>query len=182
MQTSELKNKLNNSLEHFKSELSTIRTGRATPALIENVLVNAYESKMTIKELGSITIPDSQMIVISAWDKSLLKEIAGAIRESDLKLNPVVEGDTVKVPLPPLTEERRKEFTKLVSTKTEECKSSIRNVRQDAMKDIDKEFASKEIGEDEKFSKRKNVEEIVKEFVDRVDELAEYKKKSILEI
>ncbi|MFZ5425284.1 MAG: ribosome recycling factor [Patescibacteria group bacterium] len=182
MQTLELKKKLNTSIEFLSEELTKLRTGRATPGLIENITVNAYGANMTIKEVGSVTVPDSQLLVISPWDKSLLKNIEKSIRESDLNLNPVVDGDIVRVSIPSLTEERRKEFAKIASSKVEECKQAIRNVRQDAMKAIDKKYADKLIGEDEKFTQREEVEDVVKEYVSKAESLGEAKKKDILTV
>jgi ribosome recycling factor len=182
MLTSELKSKLEKSLEFFKSELSLIRTGRATPALIENIEVEAYASKMKLKELGAITLLDTQNLSVTAWDKGLLGAIATAIRESDLKLNPVTESDRVRVPVPALTEERRKEFAKMASAKAEETKNAMRSTRQEAMKDIDKDFADKKLGEDEKFTKKEEVEKIVKEYVTKTDELTEAKKTDLMTV
>lgn len=182
MTNSELKSKLNKSLEFLESELSQIRTGRANPSLLDDVVVEAYEAKMLLKELASITNADSQTLIISPWDRSLLDVIGKCIREGDLKLNPVVGGDSIKVSLPPLTEERRKEFAKIVSTKLEECKNSFRNIRQDAMKDVDKMFSDKEIGEDEKFALKEEIEEIIKDFTLRVEELSESKKQDLLTV
>lgn len=182
MNISELKIKLSKSIDFLKSELSQIRTGRASPSLIEAVLVDAYDSKMSIKELGTITVMDSQNLVVSPWDKALLKPIAKAVRESGLGLNPIDEPDRVRIPVPALTEERRTELSKMVSVKVEECKNSLRNVRQDAMKDIDKDFADKNISEDEKFSQKEEVEKTIKGFVEQADELGETKKKELLAI
>lgn len=182
MTTSELKSKMERSLEYLQGELSKIRTGRASPALIEEIKVTAYDSKMAIRELGSITVSDPQNLVVSPWDKNLADQIAKAIRESDLDLNPFVDDDLVRVPLPDLTEERRKEMTKRVTNKVEELKSSIRNIRQEAMKDIDKQFEDKEISEDEKFDTKEEVDKIAKEFTDKVEELGENKKKDLLSI
>jgi len=182
MNAAELKLKLSKSIEFLKSELSQVRTGRASPSLIEDVLVEAYDSKMTVKELGTILVSDPQNLVVSPWDKTLLKSIAKGIRESGLGLNPVDEPDRVRIPIPTLTEERRLELTKLVSIKVEECKNSLRSTRQDAMKDIDKEFADKKIGEDDKFSMKEEVEKTVKNFVEQADELSEAKKKELLAI
>ena len=178
----EFKSRLNKSLEFLVSELSQIRTGRANPVLIENISVEAYGSRMTLKELGSISSLDAQSLVVIPWDKSLIHSIAKAIRESDLKLNPIDDPDKIRVPIPALTEERRIEFTKIVSTKVEECKNAMRNVRQDAMKDIDKEFADKNIGEDEKFRQKEEVEKIMKEFLSTVDEHGDGKKEDLLKI
>ncbi|KKS22208.1 MAG: Ribosome-recycling factor [candidate division WWE3 bacterium GW2011_GWA1_41_8] len=108
--------------------------------------------------------------------------MVSAVRESDLKVNPVIDGSVIRVPIPTLTEERRKEFVKIVSGKVEETKGAMRNIRQDAMKDVEKEFTDKKIGEDEKFSQKEEVEEVVKDFISRVDELGESKKSDIMKI
>ncbi len=182
MTTIELKSKLEKSLEYMKGELAKVRTGRASPSLLEEVKVSAYNSKMLVKELGSILVPDPQSLVVSPWDKSLLKEIVSAIKTSDLNLNPFVDGDVVRVPLPDLTEERRKELTKNVTAKVEEVKESMRNIRQEAMKDIDEQFEAKEISEDEKFGQKEEVEKVVKEVTDKVVEMGEDKKSDLLMI
>jgi len=182
MNTADLRAKLSKSLDFLKSELNQLRTGRPSPSLIENIQVEAYDTKMTVKELGTISVLDSQNLAVSVWDKSLLKVIAGAIRESELKLNPVVDGDVVRVPLPALTEERRKDLVKLVSSKVEETKNAIRSIRQDFMKEIDRAFTDKEMGEDEKFTGKEEVEKVVKEFVDESDELGDNKKEEIMKV
>ena len=182
MTTSELKSKLTKSLEHLEQELAQIRTGRASPALLENIAVDAYGTKMTVKELGTIGLLDSQNLMIQIWDKSLQGAVVSAVRESDLKVNPVIDGSVIRVPIPTLTEERRKEFVKIVSGKVEETKGAMRNIRQDAMKDVEKEFTDKKIGEDEKFSQKEEVEGVVKDFISRVDELGESKKSDIMKI
>ena len=182
MITKELKTKLERSLDHLESELTQIRTGRANPSLLESIIVEAYGTKMFLRELGSISILDTQNLVVSVWDKGLTEATAKAISESDLKVDPVIEGESIRVPIPSLTEERRKEFVRVVSSKMEESKNSMRNIRQDSMKDIDKEFSDKLIGEDEKFSKREEVEKVVKDFVSRIDSVGEAKKADLLKI
>ncbi|MBU0649912.1 ribosome recycling factor [Patescibacteria group bacterium] len=182
MNFKELNQKLTLSLDFFASELAKIRTGRASTALVENLEVAAYGSQMKIKEVGSIAVPEPQTIVISPWDKSLLKAIDKALRESSLGVNPVVGGDSVKVPIPAQTEERRQEMIKTVGAKLEECKTAMRNLRQDAMKQIDKAFADKEIGEDDKFNQREEVEAIVKDYTERAEALAETKKEEIARV
>ena len=178
----ELNHKLTLSLEFFVAELTKIRTGRASTALVENIELDAYGSRMKIKEVGSISVPESQVILISPWDKSLLKEIEKALRESSLGINPVTGGDSIKVPVPALTEERRKEMVKAVGAKLEECKNSMRSIRQDSMKQIDKAFADKEIGEDDKFNQKQEVEDIVKDYVERAEQVCEAKKAEILKV
>jgi ribosome recycling factor len=182
MTNSELKSKLAKSLEFLETELSQIRTGRASPSLIEGVVVEAYGAKMTIREVASITNMDAQTLLVAPWDRSLLDAVAKAIREGDLHLNPVVGGDSLKVPLPPLTEERRKEFVKVVSLKLEECKNALRNTRQEAMKDIEKLFSDKKIGEDEKFSLKEEVEEVIKDFTSQAELLTDSKKQDLMTI
>ncbi len=182
MNTPELRSKLEKQLEFLKTELAQIRTGRASPSLIENIEVDAYGAKMKLKEVGSISNLDSQNLIVMPWDKNLSAAIANAIRESELKLNPVPEPDRVRVPIPALTEDRRKEFVKIASAKCEESKTSMRGIRQDAMKDIEKAFADKTIGEDEKFTQKDEVEKIVKDHVTKADELTEAKKEDLLKV
>lgn len=182
MMLAELKSKLEKSIEFFKSELSQIRTGRATPALIENIEIEAYGGKMRLKEVGSISLVDSQNLAVAPWDKTLLSAVVTALRDGDLKVNPVVEQDRIRVPIPALTEERRTEFTKIASAKCEETKTSIRNVRQEAMKDIETEFSDKKIGEDDKFRQKEDVEKTVKEYVSKADDMLDTKKKELMTV
>jgi ribosome recycling factor len=182
MNTIELKSKLKKSLEYLEQELSHVRTGRASPALLENILVEAYGAKMTVKELGSIAVLDSQNLVVSAWDKTTMPAIVSAIENSDMKVNAVIDGSNIRVPIPSLTEERRKEFVKVVATILEEVKNSMRGTRQEAMKDIDREFTEKTITEDEKFSNREEAEKVVKEYVTQADDLGEAKKVDLMKI
>ncbi len=182
MTKQELSKKLDAAVNFFKSELAQVRTGRANPSLVEELKVTAYGSVMSVKELGTIAVPEPQMITVSPWDKTLIPVIAKAIRESELKLNPAEEGGLVRIPIPALTEERRKEFAKLVSAKVEESKQSIRNIRQEAMKLVEKEFTDKLIGEDEKFSRKDEIEETVRAVVSNIEALGEEKKSDILKI
>lgn len=178
----ELNQKLTLSLEFFAAELTKIRTGRASGSLVENIEVEAYGGKMKIKEVGTISVPEAQTIVITPWDKSLLKDIDKALRESTLDLNPITSGDGVKVPVPALTEDRRKEMVKTIGAKLEECKTSMRNIRQDAMKTVEKSFVDKEIGEDDKFNQKEEVENIVKDYIGRAEVICDTKKEEILKI
>jgi len=182
MTTSELKNRITKSVDFLRSELSQIRTGRANPSLLEDITITAYESKMTLKELGSITLSDAHTIMITLWDKSLLPIVTKEIREGELKLNPVEAGGNLKVPILPLTEDRRKELARIVNQKVEECKQSVRNIRKDAMKDIDKEYDDKNISEDEKFTQKDEVEEIVKEFVEKSEEMGKTKSNELMTV
>ncbi len=182
MTPSDLKSRLQKSVDFLESELAQIRTGRANPTLLENLSVKAYGTTMTLKELASITVSDAQNLLVAPWDKSLLNDIAKAIMESDMHVNPVVGGASVRVPIPSLTEERRKEFAKLVSSKVEETKTAMRNIRQEAMRDIEKAFSAKEVSEDDKFSQKSEVEKTVKEFVTTVDTLGDKKAQEVLTV
>lgn len=171
------------SLDFLKSELNQIRTGRVSPSLISDVQVEAYPgSFMTIKEIGSINVMDPHNLAVIPWDKGVLESIVSAIKSSDLGVSAIQEADRVRVSVPSLTEERREEFAKDVSEKVEDCKSAMRNIRQEAMKDIDKEFSEKAITEDEKFRQREKTEDTVKEFVDEADEIGEEKRKEIMTV
>jgi len=182
MTISDYKSKLEKSIEFLKSELAQIRTGRATPALIEGVMIEAYGSKMSLKEVGSITVLDPQNLIVSPWDRSLIQAVAKALRESELKLNAVDESDRIRVPFPALTEERRKEFVKIVSTKVEETKNAMRAIRQEGIKEVEKQFADKEIGEDEKYKLKEDYDKIIKDFSAKADEMGESKKSDLMTI
>jgi ribosome recycling factor len=178
----ELKKDLTDAIEFFKSELTKIRTGRASTSLIEDITIEVYGSKMRLKELGSITVPESQMIVVSPWDRSQIPAISKAINTSELNLNSSFDNEKVRVPIPALSQERRSELAKLVSTKQEACKTTIRNLRNDVMKSVDKQFADKAISEDEKFQQKEEADKIIKDFSDQADSIAEDKKKSLMEL
>ncbi|MBP8960697.1 ribosome recycling factor [Patescibacteria group bacterium] len=182
MNKTELKKSLDIAVEALQENLSLIRTGRATPAILDNIRLEAYGAKMTIKEVGNVTVSDASTLVITPWDKGLLNPIAKAIRESDLKIEPIMEGDRVRLVFPGLTEERRKEFAKLVSEKVEECRQRVRKVRQDVMRQIDTQFDNKEIGEDEKFSLKEDVEELVREYNEEIENIGDKKTDEIMTV
>jgi len=182
MNKAELQKKLDIAIDFFKTDVAQVRTGRANPSLIEDLQVEVYGSLMKIKELGTISVPEPQLIVVSPWDKGVVSSIDKAIRNSDLKLNPVSADGVLRIPIPPLSEERREEFAKLVNSKTETARQALRNIRQDTLKAIDKQFADKQISEDEKFTQREEVEKLVKDATNTVGELGEAKRKQILEI
>lgn len=182
MTKNELIKKLDSAVEFFKTDISQVRTGRASPTLIEDMGIEAYGTVMKVKELATISVPEPQLIVVSPWDKSVLALIDKAIRNSDLKLNPVSADGVLRIPIPPLSEERREEFAKVINTKMEQARQSMRNIRQDAIKYVDKLFTDKEIGEDEKFAQKEEVEKIVKDKISEVTEIGESKRQAILEI
>ena len=182
MTPTDLNIKLDSAVEFLQQELNQIRTGRASPAILEDLPVKAYDTVMTIKEVGTITVVDSTMLMITPWDKSLLPTIAKSIRESELKLNPAETEEAVRVPIPLLSEERRTELTKLVANKVEASKQSVRNIRQSAMKVVDTAFSNKEITEDDKFATKEEFEDIVKEYNKKIEEMGDSKKKALMSV
>ncbi|NBO17281.1 MAG: ribosome recycling factor [Proteobacteria bacterium] len=178
----ELKKELNDVVEFFTGELSKIRTGRASGSLIEDITLEVYGSKMRIKELGSITTPEPQTILITPWDKSQIPSISKAINTSELNLNSSYDNEKIRLPIPALSEERRLELTKLVTSKLEASKTTLRNIRNEVNKSIDKDFTDKKIGEDEKFTLKDEADKIIKEYTEKLEGLAEDKKKSVMEI
>jgi len=182
MTNKEFETQLERSLEQLKEELAQIRTGRVTPAILDSVKVEAYGAKMSVQELGSVTSLDASTLVIVPWDKSLIPNISKAIQESDVQVTPIVEGDRVRLSFPGLTEERRKEFARVVSEKVEECSQRIRRIRQEAKKDVDKMFSDKEIGEDDRFQMKEDLEDIIKEFNKKIDEIGDKKTREIMTV
>jgi len=178
----EYKDKMENTLKIFHEELGRLRTGRATPSLLEPVFVDAYNSKMKISELATVNAPEPKLLTVQVWDKSMVQNIEKSIRESELGLNPNTDGQLIRVPLPNLTEERRMELTKVASKFSEEAKISIRNIRRDAMDKIKDEQKKNLISEDEQKSTSENVQKVTDEKIKEVEDVFENKKKEIMQI
>lgn len=154
------KAKFNQAVDHFKEELKKVRTGRAHPSMLDGVVVEAYGTPMPLNQVGGVTAPEAQLLQITPYDPNNLQAIANAIRNNpSLGMNPMDDGHVVRVPIPPLNEERRREYVKLVGGKVEECMVSLRNVRHDAMKAIEQAKKDKEIGEDEAKRMEKQVDD-----------------------
>jgi len=166
------------------SDIASIRTGRATPALVEDLHVAVYggQQKLKIQELATISAPDIQTLVIEPWDKSIIGEIRQGIVAANIGLNPVIDAEILRISLPPLTSEDREKYVKLLSTKLENGKIMIRQVRGDFMHEIKKAFEVKELSEDEKFGQEKSLQEITDEFIDKIEEDGERKKQELLQI
>jgi len=169
------------SLDFFNQELNAIRTGRATPTLLENIIVTTYEGtqKLRIRELANIGTPDSRTIAVEPWDQSTLNDIVKAISD-ELKLSAQVNENIIRVILPPLTEERRKEFIKILNQKTEMAKIAIRQVRGDLMHDLKKSEENKEITEDERERGEKETQKLTDEFVEKIEEIEKKKENELL--
>jgi len=169
-------------IEHFKSEISSLRTGRATPALVEDIPVEAYDSKMDVKGIASINVPDPKTIIIEPWDKSLLKNLEKAINEADVGISPVVDGTIIRLNMPPMTEENRKEMVKILKQKAEQARVSIRGIREKIRDKIIKAEEAKEISEDERFRLQEDLDKKVNEVNKEIEKIAEEKEKEIMTI
>ncbi len=178
----EAEEKMDAAVAHTKDEFAGIRTGRAHPGMFNSLMAEAYGQAMPIQQIASVQVADARMVVITPFDKSTLHSIEKAIRDSDLGVNPAIDGTIIRCSLPELTEQRRKEYTKLAKTKAEDAKVSIRNVRRHAKDGLDKLVKDKEAGEDEVARAEKQLEDITKKRVDQIDEVLKNKESELLEI
>ncbi|MBD1162554.1 ribosome recycling factor [Pelagibacterales bacterium SAG-MED12] len=174
--------KMDKSIEAFTKELSSLRTGRANAAMLDLVKVDVYGQQMPINQIASITTPEPRMINIQVWDQNNVPLIDAAIQKSELGLNPQIDGQLIRLPIPELNEERRTELKKLIKNMGEKCKISIRNIRRDANEELKKLLKSKEIGEDEEKSFEKNVQTITDNHIKIVDDKVSTKEKEIMTI
>ena len=174
--------KMDKAIEVFSKELSSLRTGRANAAMLDLVKVDVYGQQMPINQVGSITTPEPRMINIQVWDANNVSLVDAAIQKSDLGLNPQIDGQLIRLPVPELNEERRTELKKLIKSIGEKCKVSIRNIRREANEELKKLLKSKEIGEDEEKSSEKNVQTITDDHIKVVDEKVSLKEKEIMTI
>ena len=174
--------KMDKAIEVFSKELSSLRTGRANAAMLDLVKVDVYGQQMPINQIGSITTPEPRMINIQVWDANNVQLVDAAIKKSDLGLNPQIDGQLIRLPIPELNEERRSEISKLIKSIGEKCKVSIRNIRREANDDLKKLLKNKEIGEDEEKISEKNVQAITDDHIKSVDEKVSLKEKEIMTI
>ena len=174
--------KMDKAIEVFSKELGSLRTGRANASMLDLVKVDIYGQQMPINQVGSITTPEPRMINIQVWDANNVALVDSAIKKSDLGLNPQIDGQLVRLPVPELNEERRTELKKLIKTVGEKCKVSIRNIRREANEELKKLLRLKEIGEDEEKSFEKNIQNITDDHIKAVDEKVSLKEKEIMTI
>ena len=173
---------MDKAIEVFSKELSSLRTGRANAAMLDLVKVDVYGQQMPINQIGSITTPEPRMINIQVWDLNNVVLVDAAIKKSELGLNPQIDGQLIRLPIPELNEERRTELKKLIKSMGEKCKISIRNIRRDANEELKKLLKSKEISEDDEKSFEKNVQTITDNHISIVDEKVSSKEKEIMTI
>ena len=174
--------KMDKTIEVFSKELSSLRTGRANAAMLDLVKVDVYGQKMPINQIGSITTPEPRMINIQIWDQNNVSLVDAAIKKSELGLNPQIDGQLIRLPVPELNEERRTEIKKMIKSMGEKCKVSIRNIRREANEELKKLLKSKDISEDEEKSFEKNIQTITDKRISIVDEKVALKEKEIMTI
>jgi ribosome recycling factor len=180
--TEQTKTKMIAALEHFKNDLKNIRTGRANPGLVEHVLVEIYGSNMRLKDVASISAPEPRMLLITPFDPQNANVISKAIEKSNLGLNPMVDGHSVRIKIPPMTEEIRKKMAKICHDEREKAKISIRNIRRDANEVARKQKADGEIAEDVLKKIEKGIQELTDKYCKEADDLSEKKEKELSQI
>ena len=174
--------KMAKSVDHFATDLSTIRTGRANPALIDKVIVPYYGTPTPLNQLAQISAPEARLLVVQVYDKSQIGAIEKALRSSEQGLNPASDGTVIRVPIPPLTEERRKEYVKLVRQKAEEARVAIRNVRRDEIHRVDQMQKQGDVAEDDSKRAHARLQKLTESQIDRVDALAGRKESEVMEV
>jgi ribosome recycling factor len=178
----EVKTKMEKSLEALRKELNRVRTGRASLTLLEGVRVNYYGVPTPISQVASLSIPESRTIAIQPWDAKMVPEIEKAIQKSDLGLTPISDGKIVRINIPPLSEERRKELVKVIKRMEEECKVAMRNIRRDANEQLKAAKKEKSISEDDQFKYQEEVQKIMDKSIEKAEEIVKAKEKEILEV
>ena len=178
----EVAEKMAKSLEAFRSELTKIRTGRASLSLLDGIKVDAYGSSMPLNQVGTMTIPESRQIVIQPWDPQVMSDIEKAILKSDLGLTPVNDGKVIRINIPQLTEERRKELVKIVKKVAEEYRVAIRNHRRDAIDTLKKQKKDKEISEDDQFKLQDEAQKETDSYIAKIDGVAAEKENEVMEV
>lgn len=178
----DLEKRMRGALSVLKQEFGGLRTGRASASLLDPIVVNAYGSKMPLNQLATVSVPEARMIAVSVWDKSLVSAVEKAIRESDLGLNPVVDGTTLRLPIPELNQERRQELSKIAAKYAEQARVSVRNVRRDGMDTLKRLEKEHEIGEDEHRGLSSKVQDLTDMVVNEIDDALATKEAEIMQV
>ena len=176
------KTRMEAALEALRREFATVRTGKATPALLDTVRVEAYGSQMPLNQLATISTPESSLLVVQPFDKTLLPDIERAIMTADLGLNPANDGNIIRIPIPPLNEERRQEYVKLLHRMTEEGRISIRHARRTVRDELHQLVRDHELSEDESRRREDQLEKLTKDYVEKVDEILKSKEAEVMAI
>lgn len=178
----ETKNKMEKTIESLKGDFASLRAGRAHISLLDGIMVEAYGSMTPLSQVSTISVPDARTLSVSVWDRGMAKAAEKAIRESDLGLNPASDGQLIRIPIPPLSEERRKELSKIAGKYSEQNKVAIRNIRRDSLDEIKKLKKDNLISEDDEKRFETEIQKIIDENIKKVDELLAQKEKDILQV
>ena len=178
----QVENKMKSAVLHFEKELNSLRTSRANPSMLDNIFVDAYGSKTPLNQLGNISAPDSNTITIQVWDVNLIKIIENAIIDSNLGINPQSDGQLIRLPIPKLSEERRREITKIASEYAENSKVAIRNIRRDFIDASKKEAKDSNLSEDVLKKNMNDIQKITDEYIGKIDKILDEKKTDILKV
>ena len=176
------KNRMEKTLESLKADFGGLRAGRAHASLLDGIMVEAYGSMTPLSQVGTVSVPDARTLSISVWDRSLSKSVEKALRESDLGLNPASDGQLIRIPIPPLSEERRKELVKIAGKYTEQNKVAIRNIRRDALDEIKKLKKDNLISEDDEKRFENEIQKLTDDSIKKIDEAFAAKEKDILQV
>ncbi len=179
---SDVEKKMNSAVLHFEKELNSLRTSRANPAMLDNIFVDAYGSKTPLNQLGNISVQDASTITIQIWDTSLIKVIENAITESNLGINPQTDGQLIRLPIPKLSEERRKEIIKIASEFAENSKVTVRNIRRDFIENSKNEKKNSNLSEDELKREINEIQKITDNNIEKIDKILDEKKTDILKV
>lgn len=174
--------RMSKSVEALRSELAKIRTGRPSPALLDHLKVDYYGTSTPMNQVATISVSDARTLAVTPWEKSMIPVVEKAIQESDLGLNPVTTSETIRIPIPPLTEERRREMTKVVRAEGEHGKVAVRNIRRDANSHLRGMLKKKELAEDDEKHAHDEIQKLTDDFVTEIDKLIEEKEKEIMEV
>ena len=177
---SDLQRRMHGAVEALKHDLGGLRTGRASTALLDPITVEVYGAQMPLNQVATVSVPEARLLTVQVWDRSNIQPVEKAIRSAGLGLNPVTDGQLIRLPIPELTEERRKELAKLVGQYAEKAKIAVRNVRRDGMESLKEDEKKKEISEDERKRKEDEVQKLTDKYIGEVDAAAEHKEKEIM--
>lgn len=179
---SEYRKRMDGALDSLRKEFSGLRTGRANAALLDGIVVSAYGSEMPINQVASVSVPEPRMLTVSVWDKQMVGPVEKALRQSSLGLNPVMDGTNLRIPMPPLTEERRRDLTKVAGTYAENAKIAVRNVRRDAMNTLKRLEKDNEMSENEQKAHEKDVQTATDEVVGNIEAALSQKSEEIMQV
>ena len=180
--TKDAEDGMKKAVDSFKRDLQKIRTGRANTSMLDGIKVDYYGTPTPVNQVATVQVVDARLITVKPWEKTMIAVIDKAIRASDLGINPVADSELVRLPIPPLTQERRKELAKVVGKQTEEAKVAVRSARRDAMEMIKDAEKEKQVSEDERKKGEKSIQDLTDKYINSVDEIAKAKEKEIMEL